>query len=256
MADIGAVASKIREKLRFDKGTSASQFTPSPFINSVEYMAQLFEDSTISDTGTGNELQQRLGTMLAASANGGGQSSVVHFAGIFYNCSDGGFRPEFRDPWPGASNNQVGHFMTAVDFGYRPDYVYTQVWGYLKYLLVAYWPAPGVPSNESFCIDLIVGHEQVADDATFVNARQFSSPSNSDILNFYHAVLNVAVTTPPNLTRSRSDLAAIPIGTGRGNSIQDLHLSLYGYGLGRFIRNGNLSARSDAARWIRSCLGN
>jgi hypothetical protein len=32
----------------------------------------------------------------------------------------GGFRQAFQDPHP-SSRNQVGHFMTAVDMGYRPN---------------------------------------------------------------------------------------------------------------------------------------
>lgn len=253
MAGIDVVAAKIRENLRFDKGTSGAQLAPSPFINSVEYIAQLFEDSSITDTASGNEVQRRLGTMLGASANGGGKDSVLHFSGIFYNCSDGGFRPDFRDPWPGFSNNQVGHFMTAVDFGYRPSYVK---------IIVPNMSLPVsavVPGDESFCIGLIVGHEQVPDDANFAFVRQALSASAEDIEKFYHGVLNVPRTTvlvDLNLRRSHANLMGIKIGTGRGNSIQDLLLSLYGYGFGRIIRNAGITTRNEAARWIRAYLGN
>ena len=44
-------------------------------------------------------------------------------------------------------------------------------------------------------------------------------------------------------------------GRGVGNSMQDLYLSLYGYKLGRFIRQGDMTARDRAALPPRCQLG-
>jgi hypothetical protein len=258
MASIVEVAVNIRQKLRSVNGPSA----PVWLFNAVEFLAQLFEDNTITDTDSGNEVQKRLMNMLNASAGGAssgdpggltGSGYLLHFGGIFNNCSDGGFRAAFRDPWPGASNNQVGHFMSAVDMGYRPVFAKTVVPN--MHLPIA----PNVPMEESFCISLIVGHEQVPDDAYGAVYRQALSPSTSNIQKFYQAVGNVPLTTTLpdlNLSRSRANLTGIPIGNGRGNSLQDLFLSLYGYGFGRLIRMGRMDKRPDAAHWLRVYLGN
>lgn len=57
MADITAVAADIKRRLAHD---------PSAHL---KFLAQLFEDSSISDNGSGNELQKRLVTILDASAD-------------------------------------------------------------------------------------------------------------------------------------------------------------------------------------------
>src|SRR5262249_10667533 len=109
MADIKIVAQNIKRTL------DESDFD-------LEFLAQLFEDPSISDAGTGNLLQNRLPTILAASTDGS-NNGVTHFAGIYTGCQDRGFRDAFKDPWP-SSRNQVGHFTTAVDMGFRPMQTY------------------------------------------------------------------------------------------------------------------------------------
>jgi hypothetical protein len=44
-------------------------------------------------------------------------------------------------------------------------------------------------------------------------------------------------------------------GRGVGNSMHHLYLSLYGYKLGRFIRQGDMTARDAAALGIGTDLG-
>ena len=58
MADIKDVAASIKQALGgWDD-------------RDLEFLARLFEDDSISDTGTGNELAKRLTTILAASSDG------------------------------------------------------------------------------------------------------------------------------------------------------------------------------------------
>jgi len=103
-ADIKVVTAEIKKELAADDDRD------------LEFLARLFEDDRIIDTGTGNELANRLNTILAASTDGT-NNGVTHFAGIFAGLTDLGFRKAFKDPFPGKSDNQVGHFTTAVDMG-------------------------------------------------------------------------------------------------------------------------------------------
>src|SRR5262249_16807532 len=111
-ADIKIVAAAIKTELAGDDDRD------------LEFLARLFEDDRIIDTGAGNELVNRLNTILAASSDGS-NNGVTHFAGIYSGVTDLGFRKAFKDPFPGKSDNQVGHFTTAVDMGFRPMQTFT-----------------------------------------------------------------------------------------------------------------------------------
>src|SRR5580692_9779685 len=81
-----------------------------------ECLAQRFEDINLG-TGSGNEPQNRLMTILDASSDAT-HGGITHFVKTFSGCrGPGGFG---RPSGPASSRNQVGHFMTAVDMGYRP----------------------------------------------------------------------------------------------------------------------------------------
>jgi hypothetical protein len=172
MADIKNVATSIKQALGgWDD-------------RDLEFLARLFEDNSISDTGTGNELANRLTTILAASSDGS-NNGVTHFAGIYAGCKDLGFRTEFKDPWPGLSDNQVGHFTTAVDMGFRPLQTFAALpwWARAAVFLgtsgdfQAYAP-------EDICIRLIIGHEQVADNAPDALKKQAKSADESEVALF------------------------------------------------------------------------
>jgi hypothetical protein len=227
----------------------------------LEFLAQLFEDNTVSDTGSGNELANRLTTILAASSDGT-NNGVTHFAGIYQGCRDRGFRTDFKDPWPGASDNQVGHFTTAVDMGFRP----MQTFGALPWWARAVsrlFPRSIFVSdswNQQFTADdisirAIIGHEQVADDAPNANHEAVNSATEHEVTLFQNALGTVtsALNQDPNTTRTA--LNGIRIGSGRGNSMQDLLLSCFGYRFGQMIRSGTINDRPYAAKWIRSNIG-
>ena len=86
MPAIEMVATDIKNKLARDTSID------------LEFLAQLFEDSTVNDSGSGNELQKRLVTILEASTDGS-NGGVTHFTKIFGGCQDRGFRSAFQDPF-------------------------------------------------------------------------------------------------------------------------------------------------------------
>jgi hypothetical protein len=247
VASIIAVANDIRNNQR-------------GHFNDLEYLAQLIEDSTISDTAPGNELQSRLVTILEASSDGSG-GGVTHFANILSRCGDRGFRDEFRD-----GSNQVGHFLTAVDMGFRPtktgNYVRTVGlpeggYGHQEFA----HPAGTIwfSWDEQVCVRLIIGHEQVADtddpdNQWYSNIKAMFTADNDEVTAFFAALNRVALGNA-DLAATKAALAPIKVGTGKGNSIMDLHLSLYGYQLGRFIRHGRMVTRRAAATWLRWNIG-
>lgn len=251
MAAIDTVADDIKRRL-----------IHSPAMD-LELLARLFEDTTISDTGSGNELQNRLETILEASSDGS-NGGISHFAKIFAGCHDRGFRQAFKDPWP-SSNNQLGHFSTAVDMGYRPSKTaaYARWYGFdepdrLKSL-------PGTvyfPWEEEICVRLIIGHEQTEDSYDMWQVWHWGgklkvpfSASSDEVSIFMGALNRVPATSSLNVSTSRAALSGIQIGTGDGNSIQDLHLSLYGYAFGRYIKHSRITTRAAAADWLRTNLG-
>jgi hypothetical protein len=240
-ADIKVVAADIKKELAGDKDRD------------LEFLARLFEDDRIIDTGTGNELVNRLNTILAASSDGSNHG-VTHFAGIYAGVTDLGFRKAFKDPFPGQSDNQVGHFTTAVDMGFRPQRTLSNVPQVFRDQID--WGTPtAFPKDEIICVRLIIGHEQVADDAPFVDYLQADSPMNDEIRWFFNALMLVTASPNQNINRSRIALFMIRTGTGQGNSVQDLHLSLFGFKFGKMIREGTITTRSDAALWIRTNIG-
>jgi hypothetical protein len=108
MPNLDTVASEIMRNL--SRGTGSD----------FEFLAQLFEDITILDTGSGNETHE-------AAYDHPGCQFRCHQRGHHTFRQNlqrmpwtGGFRQAFQDPHP-SSRNQVGHFMTAVDMGYRPN---------------------------------------------------------------------------------------------------------------------------------------
>ena len=178
--DIKVVAADIKKQLAGDDDRD------------LEFLARLFEDDRIIDTGSGNDLTNRLNTILAASTDGS-NSGVTHFAGIYAGVTDLGFRKAFKDPFPGKSDNQVGHFTTAVDMGFRPSFTYSIVPQKVRDFVDGGKPT-AFPKDEIVCVRLIIGHEQVPDDATGAFIRQALSPTNEEIRQFFDALVTVTAS--------------------------------------------------------------
>jgi hypothetical protein len=153
--------------------------------NYPELLASLFEDTQIDDgASVAVPLTQRLGTILSAS-NKGENGGLTHFSGILYQWHDNGFRTAFQDPWP-SSNNQCGHFLTAVHLGHEPmkGFAFANSQSSLG---TFFEMSSGLPASEGICCRMIVGHEQVGDDAYFAAIRQVKSPSDDEVRTFCNA---------------------------------------------------------------------
>jgi hypothetical protein len=256
--------------------------------NFAEALARLFDDPTITDpapaSGTSTPLKLRLQNILDNSGDTF-SDGISHFSGIFLGSKnsngwgDTGFKPDFQDHglWPGSSM-QVGHFMTAVDMGYRPIKTYLYVkqrtdrledifmdpeerrWVFLK-------PPPPDPDkpirpgwwspDELECVSLIIAHEQVADSGVYGAEPSFwckvktalygASPQESEI--FRQAFDSLAPQF--EIGKARGKLSSITIGTGSGDSLQDLLLSLFGFKFGAMIRKSEITSIADGGNWVR-----
>ena len=220
----------------------------------VELLVALFEDAQIDDGGyQAVPLVKRLRTILGAS-NNGEAGGLTHFSGILYRWHDDGFRTAFKDPWP-SSDNQCGHFLTAVHLGYDPLKGFTFANAQSSWATAFEMPS-GLPAFDGICCRMIVGHEQVGDDAYLAAFRQVKSPSDDEVRTFYNAVVQCKTNATVDLSKAQSLVASVTVGSGVGNSRQDLHLSLFGYIFGTLIREGakGMWELADGSQWIRRNL--
>ena len=242
-SNITVVAGEIKRRLAGDDNID------------LEFLAQLFEDDTI-DAGRrpwGNDLQNRLRLILNASTDGS-FNGVTHFAGIYDGCKDRGFRKAFQDRWE-SSRNQVGHFTTAVDMGFRPEQTYAILPYEFRLAVASIWRPGPLSPQEIACITLIIGHEKVPDDGWHATLRTAVSATADEVAAFHIALATISPSPSWTLRGSRAALLGIRVGTGVGNSFEDLHLSLYGYKVGRMIRQGAITNRKTTGQWIRTTIG-
>jgi hypothetical protein len=253
--------------------------------NFAEALASLFEDPTIDDPAAGsNPLTSRLISVLTASADSFAPN-MSHFSGIFRDWTDDwpkgrrgdtGFKPDFQDYdlWPGSSM-QVSHFMTAVDMGFQPrklsNFVKLKIDMYSG-AAAAYSPMPVPPGpdpdspirpdwwsfGESDCVDLMIAHEKVPDSGVYGQEPNFSNKvatisttvTETDRNNFRSAFVGLGPgQNDPG--KAKAALSPIAIGSGSGNSRQDLLLSVFGFKFGAMIRTVQLTEIAQGANWIR-----
>jgi hypothetical protein len=85
---------------------------------------------------------------------------------------------------------------------------------------------------------------------------QFQSVTDADIAAWNEALAALGSEEKLNMSAAEGPLQRIPINySNRGNSIQDLRLSLVGWRLGQMIASGEFSTGADVAHWIRINLG-
>jgi hypothetical protein len=270
----------------------------------AEALAQMFESPSIQDDRTP---AGRLRAILVATEHPlipGLQTGIAFH--------DRGFRAEFRDPWP-SSDNQVGHFLTAVGLSFNPAKVGESFFGAR---LRDWMRAPLAMSAEEVALRLTIGHEKRPDPsvgtvvagatgglgeiaipaalggigipavlggigilAPFVigpvdaleistgpvagaaravlNAFrvQFAACTQADIQVFRSAERALGTGRPLNIAAAQAMLRGIRVvPTMRGNSYEDLLLSLYGWRLGQDIRRNQFRTGAEVAAWIRSNL--
>jgi len=238
--------------------------------NDAEALAQIFEATTISDDGTP---RGRLNAILAAT-----ESSIVPGLQTGITFHDIGFRREFKDPWP-HSDNQVGHFLTAVGLSFNPSKVAES---FLGRTLRDWLGADAGLTDEEVAIRLCVGHEKAPDPgigtalggasvgalggavgaaigaptAVLLAFRtQFAAATAADVTVFRSAESNLGSATPLDIAAASATLRGIAVTpTNRGNSFEDLLLSNYGWRLGQMFSDGRITARSVAAAWVRANL--
>jgi hypothetical protein len=185
---------------------------------------------------------------------------------------DEGFNPLFKDPWP-SSDNQVGHFLTAVNLGADPNFVgkKSNLLGFLSQMsqmnpgpetVRDYLWAPASLSNTEVSIRLIVGHEKEADSKNPLNfITQFDAATSEDVQVFKKAEEALGSGAKLNLDAALKVLKGDENNKGitvdsskEGNSYQDLLLSLVGWRLGQDIASGKINDRKEVATWIRTNL--
>ena len=255
-----------------------------------EVLARTFEDSTISDIVTrgfggsyaGKTIwitmtatQSRLESVLGATANLAVPG--LQTGGAIKGWEDSGFRAEYKDPHP-SSNNQLGHFLTAVALGYNPRSVRNglaqtmrrssgilgavgemmQREPMLRKLNIANLVDPfGRHDSEQVALRLIIGHEKVADpiDDPSVFLQQFAAATDGDVACFRSAEQSLGKSLPLDTARAGAVLHGISVNNRqRGNSYEDLLLSLVGWRFGRDILARRIGDAVAAAGWLRSTL--
>lgn len=222
----------------------------------AEALARIFETEGIGDGG----LEQRLQAILRATQQHWlpGRDTPLDLPGLkeIPEAGDAGFRPEFRDPWP-KSRDQIGHFMTALGMFLYPEVVRARRFG----IRVRDWVrAPRDMPDEEVALRFIIGHEKVTDPtltdprAMIQFPKQFSSATGEDVATYRRALAALGADWRADLGAAIEVLRGIEVGTGRGNSIQDLSLSLMACRLGQLIREGTVRTGVEAAAWIRANL--
>lgn len=272
----------------------------------LQRLAGMFDDQQIVDDGT---VAGRLDAILDVTSH-----MVIPGLQTGIEFSDTGFRgtrdpngPGFRDPHR-SSQNQPGHFLTAVGLLFRPEIVSRPIplWGATIRDLVH---APRAMSDEEVALRLTIGHEKAPDPPGGLEAAvsilmaglaedwfghapegeteeernqrvgralehetrrrirqiiaaftaQFNATTDADIAAWNETLGRIGMDTAANAAAVEgpgSPLEGISINPAlRGNSRQDLRLSLMGWRLGQMIRDGAFADNHDVAAWIRANLG-
>ena len=110
-----------------------------------------------------------------------------------------------------------------------------------------------------------IGAEAVRQVALILGAfrAQFKATSARDMAAWREALRLISgpgialdrTTVRRALEGPRSPLRSIRLGSGEGNSLQDLRLTLIGWRLGQLIGSGAFTDRREVAAWLRRTLG-
>jgi len=224
-----------------EKGASAQQAAPVSKAGpekkktSLDSLIDMFKDPSLP----GKTARERMQYVLDKTRNG---ISSMHFAQRF---DDSGFNSDFQDGKllknPELSNNQVGHFLTAVDCASTRGPAY---YGYQR---------------------AAIGHEKVGDGEGGVlnSIRQTWQTNHEDVTHFESAVESAKAGKRDDVKKDMAKiLTDLPYEhepwpashPRRGNSHQDLALTAYGYALEQKIQDGSLATAQDVAQWLEKNL--
>lgn len=263
MTEISARAEEIRLQVARETGA-----------NNAEALARVFEDGGVDEValrGTARpvgvsaltEAQTRLESILAATSSG----SATHFAS-FGNWTHEGFRTRYRDPHP-SSSRQVGHYLTAVHFGYAPEALQEDVSRRRHTVMFYDWLVNGgfafgradpfginprtFEDYETLAIRLAVGHELTPDGGSFGEIRTvWQGTASGGEAVFRRALRELRDLDDMDIPAAERILRAIPIDdTLEGNSRQDMILSLVGFRFGQAVRSGEIATRAAAGAFTR-----
>jgi RHS repeat-associated protein len=235
------------------------------YPNGAEALFRLFEDKELLGIWgdyAGRTSSRRLEWILSSTQGGHGEG-VAQYLGLFVPLqfgiefgNDCGFAKEFRDThlypqWglPRSASNQVGHFLTAVALTY-----YTT------------W-------RKTFGLSFIIGHEMFSDEGLNNQMKQVTVRLDDEYDHWFAAVkfdeqgiyserdkeLWSILNFQPILDPETGKLVEIQFGdvdpNRRGNSLQDLRLSLKGYRFALWVLDNKNVTPLKAGKWLRKNLG-
>jgi hypothetical protein len=136
-------------------------------LNDAEALARFFEDPQLSG---GPDTASRLAAVLAATERGAipGLHTGLPFRDLGFRGEATRGGPGLRDPWPNTGSvNQVGHFLTAVGLGFRPELVGRPILGRTMRRWVG---APHALTDQQVALRLTIGHELAGDPGLVLGA--------------------------------------------------------------------------------------
>ena len=215
---------------------SDAAFPPSPMY-SIAANAPTDADALIewfrTEQLSGNTVQQRLETILEQTRLIPG----LYTAGGF---GETGLQEQFQDGYLyeqywGGETRQVGHFLTAAALGYRSH---------------------NRPDLEAALMRFSVGHEMVGDQGAPISwVFQFLA-ANSEALNLFQQAVE-ADAAGHYIWRDEYLMAILGderLDGRKGNSLEDLCLTVRGWRFGLMIASGELATREDAAAWLEEYI--
>jgi len=183
----------------------------------------------------GDTAQDRLTTILDHTRLFPG----LYTAGGF---GETGLNVQFQDGYLyeqywGGETRQIGHFLTAAAFGYQ---------------------ATQRSNFEEFFTQLAVGHEIVGDQGAPISwFRQYYAATPEARELFRQAIAADAAGSydlRDDYLRRILALNRGSLATRRGNSLEDLRLTVRGWRFGQMIAAGQFASREEAARWLEENL--
>ncbi|MGB9873194.1 MAG: RHS repeat-associated core domain-containing protein, partial [Anaerolineae bacterium] len=159
----------------------------------------------------------------------------LYTAGEF---GEAGLNTEFQDGYLyerywGGETRQIGHFLTAAAFGYR---------------------ASQYSDPQEFLTRLAVGHEIVGDQGAPVSwIRQFIA-ATPEARNLFRQAIEADTAGKYELRdeylRQILMLNSASLANRRGNSLEDLRLTVRGWRFGQMIASGQFASLEEAAQWL------